>query len=1150
MKSKKIIEISLFGETTLQHANKSHSLARKSLGIFLYLVGQKKAIERQELVSLFWPDVSTTSGLQSLRALLYRYPSPVKKCLEISDQQIKFKLENVWLDTAQFEENLNFADQVWQKEQALKKTIRSLLEQAIELYSGEFAAGFDLADHPEFMGWLVQERQRYQQLAFDSACQLLRHYYQHSKWEEAMRIATESLRISPFSEDAHMIMMKLLVKNDDKEEAIRHFQAFQASLSKEMNATPGRSITTYYQQLYNPVLVPIERRVTEASFKILQPKAMPTGPAQVRSQQPFLRVQTLPKVFVKIFGRDALINKLEKEIVAADKRLFTLTGLGGIGKTQLALAIGNRITSEFKEGIVYIPLRKLKRETVLGEGASEDGYEQIIGHFLATETLQSLNIPPSEDTPPFFQLIEALGRREFLLIYDNFEHLIEGASFFTTLLHSAAEVTILVTSRIRLNQTGEYAHMVPPLSTTSERSNLHGVRLSSGVELFIDRAKRLDTKLEFNDSEIESIEIICSLVGGHPLAIEQAASWVLHYSLQEIIAEIQQSYTFLENIAAPLDDPHRSIRVTLESSYKLLSEQEQKMLKALSLFHDEFSRQAALAVSGAPINILISLNDRSLLQQVEPGWYSFHPLVAQMFAAKQSKDEQSDPPANRKRFTTYFLELLADINETEALHTISKKNTISQLDRMREDIHRAWRWGLADRAYPLLANSATALSNYFYYSSIKPVQGSAFFKWSSEQLFQQQPEEYLRQAEDAPPAYREALINVLYEYAEFLRLDFDHSLTEKTLLQLLSLLEGTSFYQKHAIVALILMRIYRLQGRVDEIDLLFQLVQDKKARVTKSLEIAQLEFCLTHFFLAKDELDRAEDQIIYAISLLDERHAGLLQEFYRGLADVYILQGDYPKALTVIANDIDIEAFLNQNDLALHHFRHVELLLGLGDAYQALSILHNFPEELLLISRAISFNFYILSILVKLEVNFTHATSDLNLTDFTQDAHKFIKFLETANYTDKDLISWLKLCGFAALVAGFTIQNRPSLAHTAFQTFLIHLHKTESAPLLSISPFIVILITHYLIRSNLEKMASKLISYLHEVELYHHMPTSRSRVEQQYEVFFGKKFERLESKLVPQNDLEAIEFLKQLEVDEGSLSDPRYDDTGSSKVSA
>ena len=1149
MKQSKLIHIYLFGESIIQFDNKRYELKRKSLGIFVYLVVQNRPVGRRELTSLFWPNVETVKGLQSLSALLYRYPDPIKKCLNIQDQSIKFKPEHVWLDLIQFQENINFANQVWQNEKALKKTVRNLLEQSVDLYTGALVEDFYLKDHDEFMGWLVKERELFKQQAADTLTRLLRYAYQHANITESIRLTHDLLRIAPFDEDAHMVLIKLLVDDGQKDQAIIHFQTFQEKLSKELNATPGRQITTYYQELYNPVLVPKERRVAEADFKLLHDKPIQIDRQKtVQIHHPFTPPSSLPSVVVKLFGRQRLITQLEKEIVSADNRLITLTGMGGIGKTQLALSVGNRIVSEFKDGAVYVQLRSV--DLIDAPDSKEDRAKQISDQ-LAIQTLNSLNIPVNSDIPPFFQLIEALGRREFLLLYDSFEHLIEGASFFTTLLHAAAEVTILVTSRIRLNQPGERIVLVPPLMATAEDGTHHELELGSGVQLFIDRAKRLNGQLEYGEVDLSAIQTICTLTGGLPLAIEQAASWVMHYSLAEIVDEIHQRYTFLENTAVPLDDPHRSVKSTLERSWNLLTHDEQQMLHVLSLFKNEFSRKAALSISKGSISTLISLSDRTLINQIQSGWYNLHPLVSQLIQDKQEKGAKFGIDKIRANFASYFLTILA---EWEADHTLSKKMDYPLLvyvERIKDDIFQAWRWGVENRHYAQLAQGSNALSKlYKLTDGFGPLE--QMLEQSYTQLAKQMPD-HAKHIDHSPAEYTNAFTQITFHFTHTLMYLGRNSSVHQILIQSLDLLKDTDFYRTHAATYMRLATYHLLQRRKDLSDPFFQFALEKAQLVTDSWDLASLKFEFAHYYRVTEQFEKATREAYLAIGLLaDEECLPARAPFYMLLAQIKGRHGHFAEAINIIDKHIDIE---NNTNLLIYRFGSVlksKYLFRVNLADEALETLRKVEQQTRLAGNFYSVTvFYRSSILIQIELALNGEPDHQHLNGIINDAQNWIWWLQLTKEDESSERIWAEASGLMAKATGLALMNQQIDGERAFHQFLSKLSLLQSRPtLLGLLPFIMILASYYFLKINQVKLAAKLMLYLPQQTRLGELEIAYGRLVQFFESQTGQTIEPLPAEQLPQTHDEILQLLIEENVYGHPLSDFLDEGTDDSKIKA
>ena len=223
------------------------------------------------------------------------------------------------------------------------------------------------------------------------------------------------------------------------------------------------------------------------------------------------------------------------------------------------------------------------------------------------------------------QLLNYLNEKQILLLADNLEHLLGDSAvpdLIAEILQRATKVKLLVTSRESLGLQGEWVFEVHGLPIP-ETAHVEG----TAVELFLQRARRAHVGFDATTDDHADIVRICRLVNGMPLGIELAAAWVRTLSCHEIALEIERGLDFLSVSAKDLPLRHRSMRAVFDHSWKLLSEEEQKVLLRLSVFQGGFQREAAEHVAEATLLTLSALVTKSLIRRSGTGRYDLHELI-------------------------------------------------------------------------------------------------------------------------------------------------------------------------------------------------------------------------------------------------------------------------------------------------------------------------------------------------------------------------------------------------------------------------------------------------------------------------------------------------------------------------------------------
>jgi predicted ATPase/class 3 adenylate cyclase len=288
------------------------------------------------------------------------------------------------------------------------------------------------------------------------------------------------------------------------------------------------------------------------------------------------RPTNLPRQTTPLIGRREELRELAAMLRAPEPRLVTLTGPGGTGKTRLALQSAADALGDFRDGAFLAGL----------EGLSNP---QLVLSAIA----QSLGVRQTEDESLELSLREFVAARELLLVLDNFEQVVEAAPLVSGLLAAAPGLRVLVTSRERLQVSGETEYPVAPLALSAADGDSGS---SDAVLLFVERARAARPQLELGPEDTAVIAEICTRLDGLPLAIELAAARTRVLSPPALLERLDRRLALLTG--GPRDAParHRTLRSTIDWSYRLLAEPEQRLYERLSVFAGGCSLDAVEAV--------------------------------------------------------------------------------------------------------------------------------------------------------------------------------------------------------------------------------------------------------------------------------------------------------------------------------------------------------------------------------------------------------------------------------------------------------------------------------------------------------------------------------------------------------------------------
>jgi len=294
-------------------------------------------------------------------------------------------------------------------------------------------------------------------------------------------------------------------------------------------------------------------------------------------------VRNLPLLPGQLVGRDAELSLLSRAIGDPDRRLTTLTGPAGTGKTRLACAAAAAIADCFADGSVFVDLAPLP----------EPG-------LVAGALAQALGLDVEGSRPTIRALGDYLAGRDMLVVLDNFEHVLEAAPLVADLLAMCPAPRFLVTSRAPLRLRWEHEHPLGPLALPdpARLPSAEELRSVPAVALFRERARAVRPDFEVTEANAASVAQVCALLDGLPLAIELAAARVRLYAPEALLSLRAQGIGFLDRAARDSPDRHRSLRAALDWSHGLLAPTEQTVFRRLAAFAGGFTLGGAEAVCG------------------------------------------------------------------------------------------------------------------------------------------------------------------------------------------------------------------------------------------------------------------------------------------------------------------------------------------------------------------------------------------------------------------------------------------------------------------------------------------------------------------------------------------------------------------------
>ncbi|WP_405606876.1 winged helix-turn-helix domain-containing protein [Streptomyces sp. NBC_01511] len=464
----------------------------------------------------------------------------------------------------------------------------------------------------------------------------------------------------PLRERLRMAHMRALYRAGRQGDALRSFQELRRQLAQELGVSPGPGVSALH--------IAILRQEPQLATPAIESLSCRTN---------------LPTPLTPLIGRRKTAEQVRARLSpGANTRLVTLTGLGGVGKTRLAIAAARDVAERFADGVWLVELAGL------GAASTPDD--------IAERVITTLGLCDTAATEPNLDdlvgwLCQAVAEKHLLILLDNCEHLVEPVAVFAGAVLSAVPAGhLLVTSQEPLDVPGEVVHPVPPL-TLPERTDPQTVARSSAVELFVERAAAAVPGFVLDADNAAAVSAICRRLDGIPLALELVASRLRTLSPDELAACLSDRFTPPEVRVRGLPARQQTLRGMLDWSWQLLTADEQTVLRRLAVHADGCTLPSAEAVCADPDlgaervpDLLSRLVDRSLVVRVGDRFRLLESVAA--YCAEQLA-EAGEETAVRARFVRCYTELAEQ--ESERLRGPNQRRSLERLNAETVNLRHA-----------------------------------------------------------------------------------------------------------------------------------------------------------------------------------------------------------------------------------------------------------------------------------------------------------------------------------------------------------------------------------------------------------------------------------------------------------------------------
>jgi predicted ATPase/DNA-binding SARP family transcriptional activator len=627
---------------------------------------------RDTLLALFWPESDESRARHSLNQALYalRRSLGAEAILGRGASEVGVDPERLWCDAAAFQRALS----------------EGRPTDALELYRDDLLKGFFLDDAPAFEPWLEGARARLRTAAAEAAWRVAGSEEAAGNGSGVAYWGRRAVAYAPDDEARFREVLQALARTGQPGLACREFDAFATRLRAEYDLEPEPSTQALAAELrmqLQPTSAPAPRgdgprpSASPADSTIGEAQAghlLGRGGDGVPSPAP----PVAPGVLTPFVGREAELQRLSDLVTDPAVRLVTIAGPAGAGKTRLALHAASTVGASFADGVVFVPLAAL------------DEPARILAAVVAALSLRA------DDAPAERQLLSYLRDRHVLLVLDNMDHLLVGATALIEILGASPGTKMLVTSREALNVGGEWLLPLAGMPVEEDPAS-DSFAASESVQLFVEAAHRTQPDFTLGPEERRGLAELLQLVDGLPLGIELAAAWTRALELPQIVEELRSSRLALSNPMRDAPGRHASLEAALAYSWQTMRPDQAEAFNALSVFRGGFTRGAAQEVAGASLAMVRAFLDKSLLQRLGDGRYGMLEVIRE-YAARRLAENPAALTAARARHRDHFVRFIRD--RDVALNP--DNGAAGDVEAEIHNVRAAWDWAAETATAPAL----------------------------------------------------------------------------------------------------------------------------------------------------------------------------------------------------------------------------------------------------------------------------------------------------------------------------------------------------------------------------------------------------------------------------------------------------------------
>ena len=677
----------MLGGLVVVHADRkiTRFQTQKTGALLAYLaLHPGKSHAREAVAEILWPEGDPIAirnrlnqAISSLRRQLHPPELGPGSVLVTDHHSLAINSQTVTTDVDEFERLVKAADRSESDSEKIQH-----LSQAVDLYRGELLEGF-------YEEWIFNKRMHLGDLYDKSLQQLVRSHVAVGSPEGAVEYARRRLLLDPYDESAHVVLMRLYLRSGRPKLALKQYEDLVRAF-EQYDDEPSEYAEKYRlraEALVNDQTAEIDIEDTFDADSAKRSQEAPPPKEKLYSN--------LPRVVTSFVGRTEELEQVVSQIRQGRSRLVTILGLGGFGKTRLAIEAGWALSETFDSKVFFVSLAN--------SSELSDVFHELARLLLIESEGRSEN-----DQAAVTRRLSELGPT--LVIIDNFEHLAtdESCRIISELLESISSLSLIVTSRLPLRIGSETVVQLSPLELPdADETDLKVIAASPTVALFVDRAQAVKADFQLTERTAQAIVDLVRKLEGLPLALELAASWARVLTPGQMLERFEDNIDQLESRRRDANPRHRTLRASFDGSFALLDSAQKELFLQLTVFSGGWDLSAAEAVAQKPdlIEEMQALEERSLIYPAPTEASIRFDMLGTIRQFGQSLLSDPDRDELRSRHAKYLLALVHRAGTFEEWSESISVNYSNCLEAMR--------WFEANGRYDDFADMASSLGRYW-----------------------------------------------------------------------------------------------------------------------------------------------------------------------------------------------------------------------------------------------------------------------------------------------------------------------------------------------------------------------------------------------------------------------------------------------------